>query len=75
MADAAVPAAQLRLDHVSIEVPDFADAVDRLDEVLGLRVMVSPQAPGRHGRFTSIALTWRSLLTPVARYGLSGPSS
>lgn len=50
MAHVAVPAGELRLDHVSIEVPDFADAVGRLDEGLGLRVTVSPQAPGRHGR-------------------------
>jgi catechol 2,3-dioxygenase-like lactoylglutathione lyase family enzyme len=50
MAHVAVSAAELRLDHVSIEVPDFADAVDRLDERLGLRVTVSPQAPERHGR-------------------------
>jgi hypothetical protein len=35
---------------VSIEVPNFAAAVGRLDEELGLRVTVSPQAPGRHGR-------------------------
>lgn len=38
------------LDHVSIEVPDLGDAVARLHERLGLRVMVSPQAPDRHGR-------------------------
>ena len=50
MAHIAVPAAELRLDHVSIEVPDFADAVRRLDEEFGLRVTVSPQAPERHGR-------------------------
>jgi catechol 2,3-dioxygenase-like lactoylglutathione lyase family enzyme len=50
MADVAVPAVELRLDHVSIEVPDFADAIGRLDGKLGLRVTVSPQAPGRHGR-------------------------
>jgi hypothetical protein len=30
--------------------PDFADAVGRLDERLGLRVTVSPQAPAPHGR-------------------------
>lgn len=45
-----IPAAGLRLDHVSIEVSDFATAVSRLDEELGLRVTVSPQEPGRHGR-------------------------
>jgi hypothetical protein len=50
VAQVAVPAVELRLDHVSIEVPDFADAVGRLDEQLGLRVTVSPQAPDRHGR-------------------------
>jgi hypothetical protein len=50
MEHVAVPAAELRLDHVSIEVPDFADAVGRLDEQLGLEVTVSPQAPERHGR-------------------------
>jgi catechol 2,3-dioxygenase-like lactoylglutathione lyase family enzyme len=50
MARVAVHTGELRLDHVSIEVPDFADAVGRLDERLGLRVTVSPQAPGRHGR-------------------------
>ena len=37
MAHVAAAAAELRLDHVSIEVPDFADAVGRLDEGLGLR--------------------------------------
>jgi Glyoxalase-like domain len=50
MAHAAVPAAELQLDHVSVEVPDFAGAIARLDEGLGLRVTVSPQAPDRHGR-------------------------
>ena len=35
MAQVAVPAVELRLDHVSIEVPDFADAVGRLDEQFG----------------------------------------
>ncbi len=50
MAHIAVPAVELGLDHVSIEVPDFADAVGRLDEQLGLHVTVSPQAPERHGR-------------------------
>jgi Glyoxalase-like domain len=50
MAQMAVPAVELRLDHVSLEVADFADAVGRLDERLGLRVTVSPQAPERHGR-------------------------
>ena len=50
MAHVAASAAELRLDHVSIEVPDFADASGRLDEQLGLRVTVSPQAPERHGR-------------------------
>ncbi len=50
MADIALPAVELRLDHVSIEVPDFAAAIARLDGGLGLRVTVSPQAPGRHGR-------------------------
>lgn len=50
MARVAVHAGELRLDHVSIEVPDFADALGRLDERLGLRVTVSPQALERHGR-------------------------
>jgi catechol 2,3-dioxygenase-like lactoylglutathione lyase family enzyme len=50
MARVAVHAGELRLDHVSIAVPDFADAVGRLDERLGLQVTVSPQAPERHGR-------------------------
>ncbi len=50
MAHIAVPDVELGLDHVSIEVPDFADAVGRLDEQLGLQVTVSPQAPERHGR-------------------------
>lgn len=50
MAHAAVFAAELRLDHVSVEVPDFAGAVAKLGEQLGLRVTVSPQAPERHGR-------------------------
>jgi len=46
----AVPDTELRLDHVAIEVADFADALRRLDEELGLHVTVSPQAPERHGR-------------------------
>ena len=50
MARDTVSAGELRLDHVSVEVPDFADAVGRLDERFGLQVTVSPQAPGRHGR-------------------------
>lgn len=50
MAHVAAPAAGLWLDHVSIEVPDFADAVRWLGEELGLRVTASPQAPERHGR-------------------------
>ena len=50
MARDTVSAGELRLDHVSIEVPDFAEAVGRLDERFGLQVTVSPQAPGRHGR-------------------------
>ncbi len=50
MTQVAVPAVELRLDHVSIEVPDFADAGGRLTEQFGLRVTVSPQAPERHGR-------------------------
>jgi hypothetical protein len=50
MAHVAAGAAELRLDHVSIEVPDFTDAIVRLDEELGLRVTVSPRAPQRHGR-------------------------
>jgi len=44
------PDVELRLDHVSIEVRDFAGAVGRLDEQLGLEVPVSPQAPERHDR-------------------------
>lgn len=44
------PAAELLLDHVTIDVPDFADAVGRFGESLGLRVTVSPQASDRHGR-------------------------
>jgi hypothetical protein len=50
VAHVAIAAVGLRLDHVSVEVPDFADAVGKLDEGLGLRVAVSPQAPERHGR-------------------------
>lgn len=50
MAQVAVPAEELWLDHVSIEVADFASAAGRLDEEFGLRVTVSPQAPERHGR-------------------------
>lgn len=49
MVHVAVPGTGLRLDHVSIEVPDFPDAVGSLDQ-LGLHVTVSPQAPERHGR-------------------------
>jgi hypothetical protein len=43
------PAAGLRLDHASIEVPDLREAMDRFDR-LGLDVTVSPAAPDRHGR-------------------------
>lgn len=50
MSHVAAPALEFRLDHASIEVPDFADAVDQLDERLGLGVTVSPEAPDRHGR-------------------------
>jgi hypothetical protein len=49
MAHHAGPAPRLRVDHVSIEVPDLDEAVRRLD-ALGLRVSVTPEAPDRHGR-------------------------
>jgi hypothetical protein len=49
MAHHAGPAPRLRVDHVSIEVPDLDEAVWRLD-ALGLRVGVTPEAPDRHGR-------------------------
>jgi hypothetical protein len=43
------PAAGLRLDHASIEVPDLREAIERFDR-LGLDVTVSPAASDRHGR-------------------------
>lgn len=45
-----VSATRLRLDHASVHVPDFADAVRRFEEDLGLAVKVSPEAPEGHGR-------------------------
>jgi catechol 2,3-dioxygenase-like lactoylglutathione lyase family enzyme len=50
MSRGAAATMELRLDHASVEVPNLADAVRRLDRLLGLRVTVSPQAPERHGR-------------------------
>jgi hypothetical protein len=44
------PPVPLRLDHVSIEVPDLAAAVEHLDTELGLTTTISAGAPDRHGR-------------------------
>ncbi len=40
----------LRFDHASINVASFHRAVSELDQVLGLSVSISPDAPDRHGR-------------------------
>ncbi|HZD68864.1 MAG TPA: VOC family protein [Actinomycetes bacterium] len=50
MSHGANTARQFRLDHASIQVPHLAEAVGRLERLLGLEVTVSPQAPERHGR-------------------------
>lgn len=44
------PAAPLWLDHLTLVVPDFAQAIAILREQFGLTTTVTPQAPERHGR-------------------------
>ncbi len=44
------PADPLWLDHLTLAVPDFAQAVAILREQFGLRTTITPQAPERHGR-------------------------
>ena len=40
----------LNLDHVSLAVSSFPDAIKVLDQQLGLHVTVTPENPYRHGR-------------------------
>jgi Glyoxalase-like domain len=58
----------LWLDHVSVEVPDLAAAVEHLDSRLGLRATVSEAAPERHSR----VYMDRSYLEVSARPGSAG---
>lgn len=61
----------LWLDHVSVAVPDFREAVDWFGTRLGLRVTPSAADPARHGRiFLDRGYLEVSAREPAARWSL-----